>query len=69
MTTMPPNGKAPSGAFLIPRLRACTLARKDEAAFEAIISAASHSIRDGHDVRITVPGKAPRESPLGVKSN
>jgi hypothetical protein len=35
-----------------------------EAAFEAIVGAASNSIKEGHEVRITVPGTAPGESAL-----
>jgi hypothetical protein len=39
-----------------------------EAAFEAIAMAASNSIRDGHEVRISVPGAASEEATLGVKT-
>lgn len=35
-----------------------------EAAFEAIAGAASNSIKDGHEVRITIPGANPGESAL-----
>jgi len=38
-----------------------------EAAFEAIVAAASNSIRDGAGVTITVPAPAPGESVLGTK--
>lgn len=58
MTTMPPNEKAPSGAFLFFAY---------EAVFEAILGAASLSIRGDHEMRITVSGKAIGESPFGVK--
>lgn len=40
-----------------------------EAAFEAIVGAASLSIRDGHDVTITIPGRAADEAALGTKTN
>jgi hypothetical protein len=39
-----------------------------ESAFEAIAMAASNSIRDGHEVRITVPGATGDEAALGVKT-
>lgn len=37
-----------------------------ESAFEAIAMAASNSIKDGHEIRITVPGQAGEEGSLGV---
>ena len=36
-----------------------------EAAFEAAVTAASLSIRDGHEIHITVPAVRPGESTLG----
>ena len=36
-----------------------------EAAFEAATTAASLSIRDGHEIHITVPAVAPGETTLG----
>lgn len=38
-----------------------------ESAFEAIAAAASNSIKDGHEIRIVVPGRVAGESSLGVK--
>lgn len=40
-----------------------------EAAFEAIVAAASNSIRDGLGVTITVPPPAAGENVLGTKDN
>ena len=40
-----------------------------EAAFEAIVAAASNSIRDGLGVTITVPSPAAGENVLGTKDN
>ena len=37
-----------------------------ESAFEAIAMAASNSIKDGHEIRISVPGREAQESALGV---
>ncbi|AXK82312.1 hypothetical protein DW352_18380 [Pseudolabrys taiwanensis] len=37
-----------------------------EAAFEAIAMAASNAIKDGHEVRIVVPGHEGKEAALGV---
>lgn len=39
-----------------------------ESAFEAIAMAASNSIKDGHEIRITVPGRIGNEAALGVKN-
>jgi hypothetical protein len=39
-----------------------------ESAFEAIAMAASNSIKDGHEVRISIPGRVGNESTLGVKT-
>lgn len=38
-----------------------------ESAFEAIAMAASNSIKNGHEIRITVPGREGDEAALGVK--
>lgn len=40
-----------------------------ESAFEAIIGAAALSIRDGHNVTITIPGQAGNEAALGTKTD
>jgi hypothetical protein len=37
-----------------------------ESAFEAIALAASNSIKDGHEIQITVPGRVGTESALGT---
>ena len=37
-----------------------------ESAFEAIAMAASNSIKNGHEIRITVPGREGDEAALGV---
>jgi hypothetical protein len=39
-----------------------------ESAFEAIAMAASNSIKNGHEIRITVPGRMGNEAALGVKN-
>jgi hypothetical protein len=36
-----------------------------ESAFEAAVAAASNSIKDGHEIVITVPGRQPGQSTLG----
>jgi hypothetical protein len=38
-----------------------------ESAFEAIAMAASNSIKNGHEILITVPGREGAEAALGVK--
>jgi hypothetical protein len=38
-----------------------------ESAFEAIAMAASNSIKGGHEILITVPGREAGEAALGVK--
>lgn len=38
-----------------------------ESAFEAIAMAASNSIKDGHEIRIVVPGRDVGEAALGVQ--
>lgn len=37
-----------------------------ESAFEAIAAAASNSIKNGHEIRISVPGRIAGEAALGV---
>ena len=37
-----------------------------ESAFEAIAMAASNAIKNGHEIRVTVPGRAAGEASLGV---
>jgi hypothetical protein len=40
-----------------------------ETAFEAIAMAASNSVKDGHEIRITVPGREGDEASLGTPAS
>jgi hypothetical protein len=49
------DGKVEGGPYL-----------SKESAFEAIAAAASNSIKNGHEIRITVPGREAGEGALGT---